>query len=130
MTNNSIRVLFGTTSKKVQIVKLESSWRLLFCSKKVHPQIKNEDEDSAFNDGNLLLYVVFKMHSGVPPHQGSKLHEKQLQTLSTSKLEPIGGPNSGRAGSIGVLRQEWKSPVQPFQYFSQKIKMRGKTPLM
>jgi hypothetical protein len=62
VTNNSLRALFGSTSKKVQIVKLESSRRLLFLSKKVHPQIKNEDEDSAFNDGNLLLYMVFKMH--------------------------------------------------------------------
>jgi hypothetical protein len=65
VTNATTRALFENTSKKVQLVRLESSQGLLSLLKVVHPQIKQEDEDFAFSDGNLLLCVAFKMHSGV-----------------------------------------------------------------
>jgi hypothetical protein len=67
MTNGPSHALFESTNNKVQRMRLESLQGLLFLSKAVHPQIKQENEDYALSDGNLLLSVAFKMHSGVPP---------------------------------------------------------------
>jgi hypothetical protein len=93
----------------------------------MHPQIKQEDEDFAYSNGNLPLSVAFKMHSSIPPRQSGKLHEKPI--VNKCKREPIGGPNSGRARSIGVFKEKWKSPMQPFAHLPQKTKARGKIPL-
>jgi hypothetical protein len=95
-------------------MKLESSQGLLSLLKEVHPQIKQEDEDFAFSNGNLPLCIALKKYLCVLPHQGGKLHNKQLQILSKIKYEPFGGPYSGRMGPIGILQHERKSPMQPF----------------
>jgi hypothetical protein len=130
MTNGRSRVLFESSSKKVQTLKLESSRGLLTLSKEVHSQIKQEDEDSAFSNGNLPLCTTPKrFKSSIPPHEGGVLHDKHLQTLSKIKHEPIGGPNSARMGPIEILQHKRKSPMQPFADLPQRTKGRGRTSL-
>jgi hypothetical protein len=43
MSNCQSRALFENSSKNVETVKLDSSWGLVSLSKKVHPQVKEED---------------------------------------------------------------------------------------
>jgi hypothetical protein len=115
MSNCPSRALFGSSSKNVELVKLGSSRGLVSLSKKVHPRVKDGDGCTSKSDKDVPIATKFKINPACPPpHEESLSHGKQLQALTKSKREPIGGPKSGRTGPAAISQQKRKSPMQPF----------------
>jgi hypothetical protein len=91
MSNYPSRALFESISKNVEIVKLGSSRELVSLSKKVHPQVKEEDGYNSLSKGNIPLATLFKTGQPRPsPHEGGLSDGKQLQAFTKIKREPIG----------------------------------------
>jgi hypothetical protein len=103
MSNCPSRVLFESSSKNVETVKLDSSQGLVSLSKKVHPRIKEEDGYNFLSEGNIPRATLFRTGQPCPsPHEGGLSDGKQLQALTKIKREPIDGPKSGGMGPVAV----------------------------
>ena len=51
----------------MELVKLGSSWGLVFLSKKVHPRVKNGDGCTSESDRDVPLATKVKMNRACPP---------------------------------------------------------------
>jgi hypothetical protein len=130
MSDCPSRALFGSSSKNVEPLKLGSSRGLVSLSKKVHPRVKDGDGCTSESDKDVPIATKFKINPACPPpYEDGLSHGKQLQALTKSKHEPIGGPKNGRTGPAAISQQKRKSPMQPFARSPLNTKRRPKTPL-
>jgi hypothetical protein len=81
-------------------------------SKKVHPRVKVGDGCTSESNKDVPISTKFKINPACPPpHEDGLSHGKQLQALTKSKYEPIGGPKSRRTGPAAISQQKRKSPM-------------------
>jgi hypothetical protein len=113
----------------VEPLKLGSSQELVSLLKKVHPRVKDGDGCTSESDKDVPIATKFKINPVCPlPHEDGLSHGKQLQALTKSKCEPIGGPKSGRTGPAAISQQKKKSRMQPFARSPLNTEGRPKTP--